>query len=456
MVHIHVVQLVRLAHHVVQVVVVGHTHGHGIGVGLAKVGLGIVGNVIVVLIPVEQALARRIFNAVDMALGIALVVEERPSTARHLVGTRCDVGLSEAERRSWQHNLRLVDVLYLGNTTLERDVDVHHMALADRRDVRTVTGALLVVVLVDNGDDLLFREVEDVGLTAHIERAGLHRRDAVDSEVPLLVDQGGVFARIDDNALGNGISGIISAGIDTIDTCHRLSSVCLCGYPIAFAAIVIGAVSLCAGEGECLNIGLLVGLQVVVVVLRNGLSHSVGRIATDEARLNHIVGASILHGNGRIVTLLVEQTLIFRAAELRSIGLGSRSLSAVVLDVWQGIVAIVGCRIVHRLDQRVAGSVGSGLILGREWCDDVSLSIVGCSVVLVLSSVGPAIAVGGIDEQVEGVVVEDELLAVFCRHGAPGLQSTVILARLVVVATIETFRGTVVGGHNIFLDVGCQ
>ena len=66
-------------------------------------------------------------------------------------------------------------------------MDVHHVALTNRGDVGTRNIALFVVILIDHGDNLLLGQVEDVRLTADIERRGLCRRNAMDGEVGLPV-----------------------------------------------------------------------------------------------------------------------------------------------------------------------------------------------------------------------------------------------------------------------------
>ena len=53
-------------------------------------------------------------------------------------------------------------------------MDIHHMTFADGCDMCTVLITFLVVVLIDHGDNLLRREVVDVGMASHIQCAGLH------------------------------------------------------------------------------------------------------------------------------------------------------------------------------------------------------------------------------------------------------------------------------------------
>ena len=148
-------EVVLVGHHLLQVVVVSHADGHVVRVGLAQLGLGIVGNVVAVLIPVERGRGGHVFHTVDMALGVALAFEELPSTTKRLVGLRVYMGVFHGNGSAGQHQVGRQDVVHDGYATLEYQVDVHHMALADGRDVVARSIALLVVVLIDDGDDLL-------------------------------------------------------------------------------------------------------------------------------------------------------------------------------------------------------------------------------------------------------------------------------------------------------------
>ena len=152
-------------HYLLQVVVVGHTHLYVVGVGLTEIGLGIVSQIVTILIPIEWVGSRRVFNTIDMALCIRLLLEELPSTTRYFVSTRCYVWFTDTNEGTRQHNLWSLDFLNVRNTTLEHDVDIHHMALADWCNVSTRSITLLIVILIDDGDNLLLREVEDVRAT---------------------------------------------------------------------------------------------------------------------------------------------------------------------------------------------------------------------------------------------------------------------------------------------------
>ena len=183
-----VVVVIRGLHDLLQVVVVGHAHGNVIGVGLAQIALGIVGQEVLVLIEVERVGDGGVFHAVDVALGIGLGVEELPAATGNLVGTGCHVRFGDADGGTGQDDVRSLDVLHGGHATLEVQVDVQHVVFAYGRDMHSVHVALYVVILVDDGDDLLGREVEDVGVARHIQCAGLRRCHAVDGEVLLQVD----------------------------------------------------------------------------------------------------------------------------------------------------------------------------------------------------------------------------------------------------------------------------
>ena len=90
-----------------------------------------------------------------MAFGVGELFEEHPSATHDLVCTGLDVWRTQISLSTRQNNLGLVDVLHLGDTTLKLDVDVQHVAFADRCDVHALFVALLVVILVNHGDNLL-------------------------------------------------------------------------------------------------------------------------------------------------------------------------------------------------------------------------------------------------------------------------------------------------------------
>ena len=150
-----IVVVVLVVHHLLQVVVVGHADRHVVGVGLAQGSLGVVGQVVLVLIEIERVGDGCVVHAVHVALGIGLAVEELPAGTGNLVGSGSDIRFGDGDGGTWQDDFRCLDVLHGGYAALEAQVDVQHMALADRRDVHTGHVALHVVVLIDDGDNLL-------------------------------------------------------------------------------------------------------------------------------------------------------------------------------------------------------------------------------------------------------------------------------------------------------------
>ena len=97
-----------------------------------------------------------------MTLGISDLLEEFPTTTRHLIGTWCYMRFTDADERARQYNLWRLDVLDGRNTALELQVDVHNMALTNRSDVCTTDITFFVVILIDHCDNLFLREVEDI------------------------------------------------------------------------------------------------------------------------------------------------------------------------------------------------------------------------------------------------------------------------------------------------------
>ena len=199
-VHILVVhkQVARVVHHGIEVVVVGHGELHEVGVGLAEVRLSVVGYVVVVLVPVHRREVVEVRNTVGVVFGIGLVGEHLPSAADDLEGTGCDVRLLQTHGAVGQHDGRLLQLADARHTALELQVDVDDMLLGNLLDVGTRLVALLVCVLVDDGNHLVLAEVVDVGLTRHVECRCADRHVTVDSEVDLLVGQRAIYTFTDD------------------------------------------------------------------------------------------------------------------------------------------------------------------------------------------------------------------------------------------------------------------
>ena len=134
---VHVVVMLGICKHLSQVVVVSHTHLNGVRICLTKVCLSVVCQIESMLIPVKWVSSRSVLNTVDVTLSITLLLKEFPSTTSHFVCSRSYVWFTNTDVGSRQYNLWSLDVLYVRNTTLEHDVDVHHVALSDRSNGRT-------------------------------------------------------------------------------------------------------------------------------------------------------------------------------------------------------------------------------------------------------------------------------------------------------------------------------
>ena len=76
---IDIVVVLLIVHHLLQVMVVGHIQLHRFRIGPAKTGLCIVGNPIVVLIPIERGLVVIERRTVIVRCGIVVVGEDFPS-----------------------------------------------------------------------------------------------------------------------------------------------------------------------------------------------------------------------------------------------------------------------------------------------------------------------------------------------------------------------------------------
>ena len=172
--NVHIVVMFLGIHHCLHVVVVGHAHGHGIRIGTTQVGLGVVGHVVAVLIPVERIGCRVVFHTVGVAFGICLVLEELPTAAGHFIGAGGHFRLAHGVEPSGQDKVRRQDVLHNRHTALKLQVNVQHVTLADGRYIAAGV-SLLVVVLIDHGDNLLLRQVVDIALACDEERRGLRR-----------------------------------------------------------------------------------------------------------------------------------------------------------------------------------------------------------------------------------------------------------------------------------------
>ena len=251
--------MLSILHHLLQIVVVSHTHLHGVRVGLTEIGLGIVSQIVAILIPIQRIRGRRVFDTVNVAFGIRRLLEELPSTTRYLICTWGYMWFTNTDEGSWQHNLRRLDVLNERNTALEQHVDVHHVTLADWSNVCTRCIGLLIIVLINDGDNLLLREVEDIREAAYVQRTGLRRSNTVDGKVRLPVGKTVVVIAGDDNTHWNITTYSIVTTMfctDARDTLHRDTFVVLTNG-ILLTTEIEGLVLLRLSKGQCGNICLI-------------------------------------------------------------------------------------------------------------------------------------------------------------------------------------------------------
>ena len=251
-----------------------------------------------------------------MAFGITHVIKQLPTATGNLVGTRCDVWLRHRESRTWQDDVRRQDVFHGWNTTLEVQVDVQDVALTHGRDVRAGHITLYIVVLVDDGDNLLLRQVEDVRAAGYIQRTGLRRCQTVEREVLLPVGEVVIIFFSNNNSSGHRITLII---VSTGSTFYFISAgtgygitICASVNLIALAAIVIVTLT---GEGQRIHLCLIRSVQSIVGVFGDDLSGSVWGIAKDNRFLHNVVLTWSVYRNRSPVVLFVRQAFKLSATK---------------------------------------------------------------------------------------------------------------------------------------------
>ena len=124
-VHVFVLPVHPMVHHLAHTVVVGHGQGDGVRVGTSEVGLGVVGHVVSILIPVHRCGVVLVCVTVLVCCGILVVVIDFPSGTEHLVSTGCYGRYSKADSRVGHHGAWDSEVTNFGLSVLELQVDVH-------------------------------------------------------------------------------------------------------------------------------------------------------------------------------------------------------------------------------------------------------------------------------------------------------------------------------------------
>ena len=168
----HVVVLV--GHHVGDVMVVTHAERYIVRVGLAQIGLSVVGNLVIILIPIHGGVVVDEGLSVLAFCSICRVVKDFPSAAEDFERAGGYFWHFQTDSGARQYRIGLGEFSNLGYATLELQVNIHDMPFADGLNVHTRLVALLIFVEIDNGDDFFLAEVIDVTLAGDIERAGLH------------------------------------------------------------------------------------------------------------------------------------------------------------------------------------------------------------------------------------------------------------------------------------------
>ena len=310
MIYIIVVSVTCL-HHGLEVMIVGNAQRNGVRVCLAEICLSVVSQIVAVLIPVERISGRCVFDTVDVALGVRLLLEYLPATTCYLVSTRCYVWLAYSDVGTRQHSLWSLDVLDGRNTALEEYVDVHYVTLTDWGNICTCSIALLVVILIDYGDNLLLREVEDIREAADVQRTCLRRCYTVDGEVFLVVLQiTEVFITNYDTHWNRCINSVGSCYATTdCDTCYSYAFGVLTNL-ITLAAVVVCLVLLLLGKGQGCDIRLVGFSQTIIRTYRDYCTHSIWCVTYLEWSLHNIYFVCICHFDSSVVTLFVRQFLV--------------------------------------------------------------------------------------------------------------------------------------------------
>ena len=187
------------------------------------------------------------------------------------------------------------------------------MTLTDRRDVQTILIALLVVILVDDGDDLLRRKVIDIRIAGHIKRTRLSGCKTVDDEVGLLIDKIRIvgFCNDDSCRYTGRVGSAIAYTVDTGDSTGLITGIKVGINSITFPTVIVSAG---CRESQFFHLFLFYIIKTVIGLLINDLTRSIRRITKDNGFHCHVILSCLRHGDGRIVMSFIGQTLILLTA----------------------------------------------------------------------------------------------------------------------------------------------
>ena len=209
-------------------------------------------------------------------------------------------------------------------------------------------------------------------------------------------------------------------------------------------------------EGQLVDVLLLEVAQGVVGLRVDLLADGVGYVAAHEGSVHHVVGAGGLDCDGRVVVLLVGDFLELHAGEPARLGGAGGMANGFVFLVRIAyclfklylVVDRLGGRIDYRFERSGALKLLAGCAVGNGRLRGARV----VAVVLRLEAVGAA--VGGVGEQVEGIVVVGEVLAILVRHRTPCVDGAVGLACLEVRAAVLAGLGADVGIGDVVFEEG--
>ena len=152
--------MLLICHDLREVVVVGYTDRHRIRIGLTEVCHRVEGNlVILILIPIELRLVVDKRHAIATGLIIVLTWEQFPTVCDNLVKTRVHRRRLHAEGVTRQDGRRCAQLTDLRCSTLQLQVNVHHVEFVGQRYTVTLIVILIISILIDHADDLLLSHI---------------------------------------------------------------------------------------------------------------------------------------------------------------------------------------------------------------------------------------------------------------------------------------------------------
>ena len=152
-IHIHVVCLIL--HHGIKVMIVGNSQWHVVRISFTEVCLCVVSHIVAVVVPIKLINSWYIVNTVGMVLCIADLLEYLPSTTGYFVCTRDNVWFTDTDIVTRKNHSWRLDILNCRHTALELQVEIHHVAFADRSNVHCGCVTLLIIVFINYSYDLL-------------------------------------------------------------------------------------------------------------------------------------------------------------------------------------------------------------------------------------------------------------------------------------------------------------